>query len=71
MVQNALDLPLSTCTMEDAAVETDWATAAVAVMHENGIALTASQVMNRGQVAQLLYQVSCLAKDAASLAMYQ
>ena len=71
MVQNALDLPLSTCTMEDAAAEADWAAAAVAVMHENGIALTASQVMNRGQVAQLLYQVSCLAKDAASLAMYQ
>ena len=71
MVQNALDLPLSTCTMEDAAVETDWATAAVAVMHENGIALTATQVMTRGQVAQLLYQVSCMAKDAASLAMYQ
>ncbi len=71
MVQNALDLPLSTCTMEDAAAEADWAAAAVAVMHENGIALTASQVMNRGQVAQLLYQVSCLAKDAAGLAMYQ
>lgn len=71
MVQNALELPLSTCTMEDAAVEQDWADAAVAVMNENGIALTAAQVMNRGQVAKLLYQVSCMAKDAAGLVMYQ
>ena len=71
MVQNALDLAVSTCTMEDAAAQQDWAAAAVAVMNENGIALTSEQVMTRGQVAQLLYQVSCMAADAASLAMYQ
>jgi len=40
-------------------------------MNENGIALTASQTMTRGQVAKILYQVSKMAQDIPGLAMYQ
>jgi hypothetical protein len=40
-------------------------------MAENGIALTAQENLTRGQVAELLYQVSQLAKEAPGLKMYQ
>ena len=51
--------------------EAAWATAAVSAMNENGIALTATQIMTRGEMAQLLYQVSKLAQDAPGLEMYR
>jgi hypothetical protein len=40
-------------------------------MNENGIAITAGDVLTRGQVAEILYQASCLAEEAPGLAMYQ
>jgi hypothetical protein len=45
--------------------------AAVTAMNENGFEITASQVMTRGEVAQLLYRISKMAIDAPGLAMYQ
>ncbi len=72
MLQNAMDLAVSTSSMEEA--ETDepaWAMAAVTAMNENGFAITATQVMTRGQVAQLLYQIHQMADSYAALAMYQ
>ena len=63
MLQNALDLAVSTSSMEEVNTqEPGWAVAAVSAMNENGIAITASQVMTRGEVAMLLYQISQMAK---------
>ena len=73
MLQSAMDLAVSTCTMDGAPEESQdaWAETAIAVMAENGIALTAQESLTRGQVAKILYQVSQLAEDAPGLQMYQ
>lgn len=72
MLQNAMDLAVSTCTMDGAPEAEDaWAAAAVAAMAENGIQLSASEILTRGQVAQILYRASQLAEDAPGLQMYQ
>ena len=72
MLQNAMDLAVSTSSMEEVNTEEPgWAMAAVSAMNENGIAITASQVMTRGEVAVLLYQISQMAESNAGLAMYQ
>lgn len=72
MMANAMDLAISTSSMEEMNPEEPaWAMAAVAAMNENGFALTPMQVMTRGQVAKILYQVSKMAPEIASLNMYQ
>jgi hypothetical protein len=73
MLQNAMDLAVSTCTMDGAPQEDAmaWAAVAVATMTENGIRLTAEAPLTRGQVAQILYQASQMAQDAPGLQMYQ
>ena len=73
MLQSAMDLAVSTCTMDGAPSESEdaWAETAIAVMAENGIALTAQENLTRGQVAKILYQVRQLAEDAPGLQMYQ
>lgn len=73
MLQNALDLSVSTSADElgkdDSALA--WAAEAVAAMNQNGIALTAGDVLTRGQAAVILYQVSMLAENAPGLSLYQ
>ena len=55
MLQNAMDFAVATSSMDEAATdEPEWAMAAVTAMNENGIALTATQIMTRGEMAQLL-----------------
>lgn len=72
MLQNALDLAVTTSSVEEMNSEDPaWAKAAVTAMNENGIALSAAQVLTRGEVAQILYQVSRLAREAPGLQMYQ
>jgi hypothetical protein len=73
MLQNAMDLAVSTCTMEGAPEEgaLAWAAVAVATMAENGIQLSPESTLTRGQVAQILYQASQMAQDAPGLQMYQ
>ena len=71
MLQNALDLSASTNTEEKDENVPQWAATALAAMAESGISLNAADQLNRGQVAQLLYQVSTLAADAPGLSMYQ
>lgn len=71
MLQNALDLSVSTNTEEKDENVPQWAATALAAMAESGISLNAADQLNRGQVAQLLYQVSTLAADAPGLSMYQ
>lgn len=71
MLQNALDLSVSTNTEEKDESIPQWAATALAAMAESGISLNAADQLNRGQVAQLLYQVSTLAEEAPGLSMYQ
>ena len=73
MLQSAMDLAVSTCTMDGLTEESEdaWAETAVAVMAENGIHLGVQEKLTRGQVAVLLYQVSQMAADAPGLRMYQ
>ena len=57
-LQNALDLPVG---HEELLYEEEvpvWAATSLAVMAENGLSLQASAPMTRGEVAQILYQVS-------------
>lgn len=73
LLQNAMDLSVTSGTAEDGKDDNPlaWATYAVAAMNQNGIALTAEEVMTRGQVAQILYQVSQMADEAPGLSIYQ
>ncbi len=77
LVQNALELPVSQQTWDaQPAGKTDtevsaWAASSVAVLQDNGICLTAGEVLTRGQAAQVLYQVSILAIDAPGTAVFR
>ena len=67
MLQNALDMPVTTAA-EDTALP-QWAAVAVAAMAENGIALEDAP-MTRAQVANVLYQASLLAEDAPGMSVF-
>ena len=70
MVQNALDLSVSVdAGLEENEAMPVWAANAVTAMAENGIALDALATMNRGQVAEVLYQVSQIAPEAPGMAV--
>ena len=75
MLQNAMDLAVPTVAdtavngKEDAAPH--WAASAVAAMSDNGIDLSMTDTLTRGQVAILLYQISQMADSAPGLQMYQ
>ena len=72
MLQNALDLtvsaPVESEHAEDQAV---WEETALLALEENGISLNAEEVLTRGQMAQLLYQVSRLRAQAPGLAVFR
>ena len=77
MLQNALDLSISQETLETletAATEEEkdvpaWAEISLTAMAENDIALSANDTLNRGQMANLMYQVSHLAPNAPGMAV--
>lgn len=77
MLQNALDLTISQQTMEtmnQSEEETQvpaWAAVSLTAMAENGIELDANESLNRGQVAQLLYQAARLAPDAPGSSVFR
>ena len=79
MLQNALDLSISQQTLESeqASAETEdetvpaWAAVSLTAMSEHGIELNAGDNLNRGQVAQMLYQVSQLALNAPGMAVFR
>ena len=70
MLQNTMDLVVDTASVEVEGVP-QWAADAMAVMAASGIMLDAQSALTRGQVAQILYQVSLMAEDAPGLQMYQ
>ena len=75
MLQNALDLTVSQQVLEEAeaaAAEQKyeipaWASTSLTAMANSGICLAADANMNRGDVAQLLYQVCQLAETAPGM----
>lgn len=77
MLQNALDLTVSSKLLEaeqTAAKSEDiptWAAASLAVMAENGIALSANAPLTRADAAQTLYLISLLAPDAPGMAIFR
>ena len=79
MLQNALDLSVSqeflesdTQVLAEETVEIpQWATSALTILSDNGICLTASETLTRGQTAQILYQTSLLAVDAPGTAVFR
>ena len=71
VLQNAMDLAVTTAAEDMDASLPAWAAVAVTAMHENGIVLSAGENMTRGGVAQVLYQVSTMADTAPGLKMFQ
>ncbi len=71
MLQNAMDLSVSTAAEEGDESIPEWAAASVMAMNENGITVRAEDKLDRGQVAVMLYQVSRAAETAPGLQMYQ
>ncbi len=75
MLQNALDLTVSTDALEqvDGMAEDvpAWAMASLTVLAENGIALEAGTPMTRAEVAETLYRISLLAPDAPGMAVFR
>ena len=71
MLQNAMDLTISTAVAEFDVPVPDWAVNAVTAMSDNGIEVFAAAELTRGQAAQLLYQISLIAAQAPGLQMYQ
>ena len=66
-LQNALDLSAGHEAMNYAEEVPEWAATSLAVMAENGLALDAEAELTRGEVAQMLYQVSRMAVGAPGM----
>ena len=67
LLQNALDLPVSTAA--DPESETPWADAAMATLAENGICLDDAP-LTRAQMASALYRAKQLAGDAPGMQVF-
>ena len=63
-LQNALDLPAGHEAMEYDGEVPVWAATSLTVMAENGVELEADASVTRGEVANILYQVSRMAVGA-------
>ena len=71
MLQNAMDLSLSANAVLTDKEVPDWAMSAVMAMNDNGIPVSGTEILTRGQVAVMLYQASRLASTAPGLSLYQ
>ena len=69
-LQNALDLPAGHEAMAYEEEVPVWAATSLAVMAANGVELKADAPMNRGEVAELLYQVSRMAVGAPGTTVF-
>ena len=63
-LQNALDLPAAYEDISDEEETPVWAASAISAMADNGIALQADCPLTRGEVSNILYQVSRMAVGA-------
>ena len=70
LVQNGLDLTVSTMIGKDDTDLPMWAATALQAMADNGIAME-TDAMTRAEAADLLYQISKMTASAPGLQMYQ
>ncbi len=74
MLQNAMDYGVA-AVAEEVAGKADepahWAAAAVTAMGENGVVLSTTEILTRGEAAKILYQISQMVPTAPGLQMYQ
>ena len=76
MLQNALDLTVSSQILESAQTDAQqeapsWAYASLTVMAENGVMLDAGKALTRADVAQTLYLISKIAPEAPGMAVFR
>lgn len=71
MLHNALDLAGGEDVMAEKTEMPAWAQDALQAMNSNGFALNAEQTLTRAQVAELLYQVSCVAPEAPGMMVFR
>ena len=71
MLQNVLDLAVTTVVDEGQEGVPQWAAVAVTALQDNGVCVYAEEPLSRGGAAKLLYQISMLAENAPGLAMYR
>ena len=69
-LQNALDLPAGHEEMAYSEEVPSWAATSLSVMAENGVELEADAPLTRGEVAQVLYQVSRMAVGAPGVMVF-
>jgi len=69
-LQNALDLSAGHEAMEYGEEVPTWAATSLAVMAANGVELEADAELTRGEVAQMLYQVSRMAVGAPGMMVF-
>ena len=69
-LQNALDLPAGHEAMAYAQEVPVWAATSLAVMAQNGMELEADAAMTRGEIANVLYQVSRMAVGAPGTVVF-
>ncbi len=76
MLQNALDLTVSSQILESAQTDArqevpSWAYASLTVMAENGVMLDAGKALTRADVAETLYLISKIAPEAPGMAVFR
>lgn len=69
-LQNALDLSAGHEAMSYGEEVPQWAATSLAVMAANGVELNAAAELTRGEVAQMLYQVSRMAVGAPGMMVF-
>ena len=69
-LQNALDLPVNHEVVYVEEKVPAWAMTSLAVMAENGLQLQAEKALTRGEVSQMLYQVSRMAVGASGTMVF-
>lgn len=69
-LQNALDLSVSHEAMSYAEEAPEWAATSLAVMAANGLELNAEAELTRGEVSQMLYQVSRMAVGTPGMMVF-
>ena len=71
LLQNAIDLAVTTAADSLSEDVPQWAAVAVAALQDNGVVVQAGAALTRGETARLLYQISTMTADAPGLRMYQ
>ena len=67
--QQSLDVVVETGAQEQQETVPAWAATSLTAMADNGVNLNANLALTRGEMAQVMYQVSQLAQNAPGMAV--